>query len=401
MLILFLIFSYLCPMEPNFKMIATTLFGLEEVLADELKNLGAQEVEVGVRSISFVGDTGFMYKANLSLRTAIRILKPIRSFSARDEHEMYDKLKKIYWENYIEKNTTFAINAVVNSRNFTTNSHYISLKAKDAIADYFREKYDERPDVDIKHPDLRIHIHIENQACSVALDSSGESLHKRGYRDQTNIAPINEVLAAGLILLSGYRGHTHFIDPMCGSGTILIEAAMIAANIPANINRLEFGFEKWADYEAELFDTIHDSLMKKVVNPTHKIIGFDKAPSAVEKAKDNIENANLSDFIKVSQTNFFESQKEWDEPTTVLFNPPYGERIELDDIEEFYKQIGDTLKHHYPDTQAWFITSDMEALKYVGLRTSRKIALKNGDLDCKFVKYEMYPGTKKTHKLIS
>jgi putative N6-adenine-specific DNA methylase len=382
-------------MDSNYKMIATTLFGLEEVLAEELRKLGAIDVQTGVRSVSFVGDKGFMYKANLCLRTAIRILKPLRSFSARDEHEMYDKLKKMFWENIIAKDQTFAINAVVNSRNFTTNSHYISLKAKDAIVDYFREKYDDRPDVDIKHPDVRLHIHVENQACSVAIDSSGDSLHKRGYRDKTNLAPINEVLAAGLVLLSGYKGHTHFIDPMCGSGTILIEAAMIAANIPANINRPEFGFEKWEDYDVELFDTIHDSLMNKVVNPTHKIMGFDKAPSAVEKAKDNIENANLSDFIKVFQINFFESEKEWEGPTTILFNPPYGERLELDNIELFYKQIGDTLKHNYPDTMAWFITSDMEALKYVGLRTSRKIAMKNGDLDCKFVKYEMYPGSKK------
>ncbi len=382
-------------MQQNYTMIATTLFGLEEVLAEELKNLGAMDVQKGVRSVSFVGDLGFMYKANLSLRTAIRILKPIRSFTARDEHEMYDKLKKINWLNYMLVDSTFAINAVVNSRNFTTNSHYISLKAKDAIADYFREKTGERPDVDIKHPDLRIHVHVENQVCNVAIDSSGDSLHKRGYRERTNLAPINEVLAAGLVLLSGYKGLTHFVDPMCGSGTILIEAAMLAANIPANINRKEFGFEKWADFDIELFETIHQSLIKKIINPSHKIIGFDKAPSAVQKAKENIENANLDEFIKVYQINFFESKKEWEGPTTILFNPPYGERLELEDIDQFYKQIGDTLKHGYPDTNVWFITSDFEALKHVGLRTTRKIPMKNGDLDCKFVKYEMYEGSKK------
>lgn len=382
-------------MQQNFTMIAITLFGLEEVLAEELKQLGAMEVAIGNRSVSFVGDKGFMYKANMSLRTAIRILKPIKSFTVRDEHEMYDKLKRINWQNFMTVDNTFAINAVVNSRFFTTNSHYISLKSKDAIADYFRERFEQRPSVDIKHPDVRFHVHVENQTCSVSIDSSGDSLHKRGYRDRTNLAPINEVLAAGLVMLSGYKGYTHFVDPMCGSGTILIEAAMIAAKIPANINRKEFGFEKWADFDIELFETIHESLVRKIVNPTHKIMGFDKAPSAVQKAKENIENANLDDFIKVYQINFFESKKEWDGPTTILFNPPYGERLEISDIDGFYKQIGDTLKHNYADTVAWFITSDMQALKHVGLRTSRKIAMKNGDLDCKFVKYEMYEGSKK------
>lgn len=382
-------------MQQNFTMIAITLFGLEEVLAEELKQLGAMEVAIGNRSVSFVGDKGFMYKANMSLRTAIRILKPIKSFTVRDEHEMYDKLKRINWQNFMTVDNTFAINAVVNSRFFTTNSHYISLKSKDAIADYFRERFEQRPSVDIKHPDVRFHVHVENQTCSVSIDSSGDSLHKRGYRDRTNLAPINEVLAAGLVMLSGYKGYTHFVDPMCGSGTILIEAAMIAAKIPANINRKEFGFEKWADFDIELFETIHESLVRKIVNPTHKIMGFDKAPSAVQKAKENIENANLDDFIKVYQINFFESKKEWDGPTTILFNPPYGERLEISDIDGFYKQIGDTLKHNYADTVAWFITSDMQALKHVGLRTSRKIAMKNGDLNCKFVKYEMYEGSKK------
>lgn len=378
----------------NYTMTATTLFGLENVLAEELKNLGAMEVKIGVRSVSFVGDKGFMYKANMSLRTAIRILKPLKSFTVRHEDELYDKLKKINWLDYIHVDGSFAINAVVNSKQFTSNSHYISLKSKDAIVDLFREKLDRRPNIDLKHPDLRIHVHIFNQTCHVSLDSSDNSLHKRGYRDRTNIAPINEVLAAGMVMLSGYKGHRHFIDPMCGSGTILIEAAMIAANIPANINRHEFGFEKWADFDADLFETIRNSLLRKIVNPTHKIMGFDKAPSAVTKAKDNIRQANLEDFINVYQLNFFETEKQLDGPTMLLFNPPYGERLQID-TQKFYKDIGDTLKQNYPDTVAWFITSDIEALKNVGLRTSRRIDLKNGNLDCKFVRYEMYAGSKK------
>jgi len=385
-------------MSHNFKMVATTIFGLEEVLATELTNLGAQDVEIGVRNVSFTGDKGFMYKANMALRTAIRILKPIKRFKVHDEDDLYKKIQTIDWEREMSVDSTFAIGAVVNSKNFTTNSHYISLKSKDAIADYFRHKYHKRPNVDVKFPDLKIHVHIQNDLCTVSLDSSGDSLHKRGYRSATNIAPINEVLAAGLVLLSGYTGDCNFIDPMCGSGTILIEAAMIANNIPANINRKEFGFEKWKDYDEDLFFTIQDSLLKKIRSSHFKIMGFDKAPSAVRKAIENVENANLSEFIGVHHVNFFNSVKEVFGQTTILFNPPYGERLDID-MQEFYKKIGDTLKGGYPGSTVWFITSNLEAIKHVGLKTSRRIPLKNGDLDCIYVRYDMYEGSRKAKKM--
>ncbi|UMB54923.1 class I SAM-dependent RNA methyltransferase [Lutibacter sp. A64] len=385
-------------MYHNFKMVATTMFGLEEVLATELTNLGAQNVVVGVRNVSFVGDKGFMYKANIALRTAIRILKPIKRFKVFDEDDLYKKIQQIEWERFMTVDSTFAIGAVVNSKHFTTNSHYISLKSKDAIADYFRHKYHKRPNVDVKHPDLKIHVHIQKDFCSISLDSSGDSLHKRGYRNLTNIAPINEVLAAGLVLLSGYTGDCNFIDPMCGSGTILIEAAMIANNIPANINRKEFGFENWEDYDEDLYFKIQDSLLKKITSSHFKIMGFDKAPSAVRKAKENVENANLSEFIGVHHINFFNSVKEVFGKTTILFNPPYGERLDIN-INEFYKKIGDTLKGGYPDSTVWFITSNKEAIKHVGLRTSKRIPLKNGDLDCVYVRYDIYEGSKKAKKL--
>lgn len=385
-------------MSREFKMVATTIFGLEEILAEELKQLGAQDIEVGVRNVSFSGDKGFMYKANIALRTAIRILKPIKRFKVGDEDDLYKKLQTIDWEREMDVDSTFAIGAVVNSKNFTTNSHYISLKSKDAIADYFRHKYHKRPNVDVKFPDLKIHVHILNDLCTVSLDSSGDSLHKRGYRSATNIAPINEVLAAGLVLLSGYTGDCNFIDPMCGSGTILIEAAMIANNIPANINRKEFGFEKWKDYDEELFFTIQESLLKKIRSSHFKIMGFDKAPSAVKKAKDNVENANLSEFIGIHHVNFFNSQKEVFGQTTILFNPPYGERLDID-MQAFYKNIGDTLKGGYPGSTVWFITSNIDAIKHVGLKTSRRIPMKNGDLDCIYVRYDMYEGSRKAKKM--
>lgn len=384
-------------MNQDFKMVATTLFGLEGVLADELKKLGAKDVKEAIRSVSFKGDTGFLYKANIALRTAVRILKPIKTCKIYDEEDLYEAIQKIKWENLLDLAGTFAIGAVVNSPNFTSNSHYIALKSKDAIADYFRHKYHKRPNVDLTYPDIKIHVHIQKDWLTISLDSSGDSLHKRGYRTATNIAPINEVLAAGMVLLSGYTGDENFIDPMCGSGTILIEAAMIANNIPANINRKVFAFESWKDYDEDLYFTIQDALLKKIRSSHFKIMGFDKAPSAVEKARQNVISANLEEFVGVHHVNFFNSTKEVFGNTTILFNPPYGERLNID-IPEFYKKIGDTLKHNYPGSTAWMITSDVQALKHVGLRTSKRIALKNGDLDCKFVKYELYEGSRKPTK---
>ena len=385
---------YFCQMEDNMIMVAKTLFGFESILARELRHLGAQQIREGVRNVQFKGDKGFMYKANLALRTAIKILIPIHSFHVNDEFDLYNKLKKFKWEEYLDKTKTFAINSVVNSDNFN-NSLYVSLKSKDAIVDYFREKTGDRPNVDVKHPDILINIHIQKETCTVSLDSSGDSLHKRGYKSDTNIAPINEVLAAGLVLLSGYDGSQHFIDPMCGSGTILIEAAMIANNIPVNINRLEFAFEKWQDFDRELFDVIHESLLKKVRNSPKRIIGYDKAPSAIRKANNNVLNASLEDFITIEKKDFFQSEKPVEGKTILLFNPPYGERISVD-VPVFYGKIGDTLKQQYPDTDAWFITSDFSSgLKNVGLRTSKKVKLFNGNLECRFVKYEMYSGTRK------
>jgi putative N6-adenine-specific DNA methylase len=374
-------------------MVAKTMFGFEEILAKELRNLGAGNVEEGVRSVFFEGDTGFMYKANLCLRTAIKIVKPIHSFRVRDENDLYKKIYAMDWFDYLSTSTTFAIDATVNSENFT-HSLYVSQKTKDAIVDKFRDTDGSRPDVDIKFPDVRINIHIQNDHCNVALDSSGRSLHQRGYRTATNIAPINEVLAAGLLLLSGWDGQCDFLDPMCGSGTLLTEAAMIACNIPANINRKEFAFEKWHDFDADLFEKIVDSSLKRTREFNHKIIGYDKAPSAVRKAQDNIINANLSDYITVERKNFFDTEKFTDNHLHMVFNPPYGERLDIE-MEDFYTDIGNTLKRNYPGTDAWFITSNLEALKFVGLRPSRKIKVFNSHLESRLVKYVMYEGSKK------
>lgn len=380
-------------MNNNFKMVAKTLFGFEEILAKELRNLGAGNVTEGVRSVSFEGDTGFMYKANLCLRTAIKIIKPIHSFSVRNENELYKKIYAMSWSEYLSIDTTFSIDSTINSDNFT-HSLYVSQKVKDAIVDKFRDMDGSRPNVDVKFPDVRINIHIHREHCNVSLDSSGRSLHHRGYRTATNIAPINEVLAAGLLLLSGWDGQSDFLDPMCGSGTFLAEAAMIACNIPANINRKEFAFEKWEDFDQELFEKIVAASLNKTREFYYKIVGYDKAPSAVRKAQDNVANANLSEYITIERKNFFDTEKFTNKHVHIVFNPPYGERLNLD-MEDFYASIGDTLKQKYPGTDAWFITSNLEALKYVGLRPSRKIKVFNSHLESRLVKYVMYEGSKK------
>lgn len=380
-------------MEENFNMVAKTLFGFEDLLANELTQLGAQQVKTGVRSVAFVGDKGFMYKANLGLRTAIKILKPIHAFSVKNEHDLYKNLYEMDWAKYVKPTGTIAVDATIHSELFT-NSLYIAQKTKDAIVDKFRDTSGERPNVDLKFPDLKINVHIDRHQCTISLDSSGDSLHKRGYKLATNIAPMNEVLAAGLIMLSGWDGQSDFMDPMCGSGTLLIEAAMIACNIPPNLMRKEFAFERWQDWDVDLFEKIEASLLGKTRDFHHKIVGYDKAPSAVAKAIENVKNAQLDDFIEVKHEDFFKTQKGGDAKLHMVFNPPYGERLNID-MQEFYKNIGDTLKQSYPNTDAWFITSNLDALKHVGLRPSRKIQLFNAKLEARFVKYVMYEGSKK------
>jgi len=381
----------------NFKMLAKTLFGFENLLANELRKLGASSIEIGVRNVSFEGDTGFMYKANLCCRTAIKILKPISAFNVFTEEDVYKKVYAIPWENYMSVTGSLAVDATVFSKQFT-HSKYIALKTKDAIVDRFRDREGERPDVDLNHPTLRVNIHIDRNICTISLDSSGQSLHKRGYKTENTYAPINEVLAAGMIMLSGWNGQCDFMDPMCGSGTILTEAALIACNIPPNLNREEFGFENWPDFDVDLFELIEASALKKIRDFHFKIYGCDLDSTATKKAKINVTNANLQDFITIDTQDFFKTKKHTDGFLHMVFNPPYNERLSLENVQEFYGKIGTTLKHGYSGTQAWIISSHLEVLKNVGLRPSQKIKLYNGKLESKFIRYDMYKGSKRVKK---
>lgn len=371
---------------------AKTFYGLEDVLVQELKQLGASQIVKKNRAVEFLGDLGFLYKVNYSLRTALKILVPIHHFKAKNETIFEKEINKIPWENYFFNSQSFAIDATVYSDYFK-HSQYIMLKMKDGIVDRFRKKFGKRPDIERYNPDIKFHLHISNQEVTISLDSSGDPLFKRGYRKSHFEAPINEVLAAGLLNLAGWDGKGNFLDPMCGSGTLLVEAAMIALNMPPQLHRKQFGFMNWKNFDLELFNKIKDTRINRIKDFSGKIIGYDISDKALVSAKNNIEAADLSEFIELKNQDFFTSQKE-QFPLLVVFNPPYDERLSIT-TDHFYKNIGDTLKNNYKNTLAWFITSDLEAYKKIGLRPSRKIKIYNGKLECRFFQYDIYEGSKK------
>lgn len=377
-----------------FEMIAKTFKGLEEILAQELIELGANNVQIQRRAVSFTGDKSMMYKANLHLRTASRILKPIAEFKAKNPDEIYDAIKKINWEEIMDIKTTFAVDSTVYSDDFR-HSQFISYKVKDAIVDFFREKYQQRPSVRLDNPALNINLHIAQNHCTLSLDSSGESLHKRGYRISQNEAPLNEALAAGLILLTGWKGECDFIDPMCGSGTLLIEAALIALNIPPGIFKNQFAFEKWKDFDRDLFQTIYedDSLEKEF---EHKIYGYDIAAKAIAISDTNVKSAGLSKYISLQKRPIadFEAPHK---KSIIVTNPPYGERITTNDLLGLYAQMGSMLKHKFSGNTAWIISSNIPCLYEIALKPTTKIELLNGGLESLYCQYEIFEGKRNEH----
>ena len=384
-------------MSVNFKMIAKTFYGFENILADELLKLGAQKIIKGNRNVSFYGDKGFMYKSNIALRTALKIIKPIVEFRFKDLDEYYKKIYEINWEEYLDRNSSFLINSVVFHSSVFNNSKFTSLKAKDAIVDRFRDKFKTRPSINSFNPELKIEIHVNKNVCTISLDSSGESLHKRGYKKYNSAAPLNEVLAAGIILMSGWDKKSDLLDPMCGTGTFLIEAAMIAKNIAPNLNRLAFAFEKWKDWDNELFEKIEESVKNKEIEFENKLYGFDISNAMVKKAEKNIEISDLGVDIEVIKKDFLSSKKIDDERLHILINPPYDRRISID-VNELYEKIGNTLKNNYQYSDVWLITANLEAIKSIGLKSSKKIKLFNANLESRLLNYSIYPGTKKNRK---
>lgn len=379
--------------KKEFKIIIKTSFGLEEVLMEELNQLGISNVELGNRAVTFTGNLSDVYKTNLWLRTANRIIVPLQSFTISSDADLYDKIKKINWDTYFSVKQTFLIDSTVFSPLFN-HTKYAAFKAKDAVVDQFREKYNIRPNVDTENPDIRLNLHIDNEnLCTISLDSSGDNLFKRGYRDSRSIAPMKEDLAAGLILLSDWDKHSTFIDLFCGSGTILIEAAMIAKNIAPNLKRERFGFMNWKNYDANLFNTLKKEALEVQKPLENKIIGVDISGRTLGMARANISSAGLSNIIELHKKDF----KEFNAPKekgVIISNPPYGERMG-ENVDELYKDFGDTLKQKYAGYSAWFISSNMEALKKVGLKTSRKIKVFNGNLECRLMNYQLYDGSKK------
>ena len=395
-------------------MTAKTFKGLEEVLAQELTELGANDVLIERRAVSFMGDKALLYRANFCLRTAIRILveisRPRRleiSKKTKPEDALYEAVKAIDWSKYMTAETTFAIDATVYSETFR-NSRFVTYRVKDAIADYWQEKAGKRPNVKVSDPDLLINVHIANETVTVSLDSSGESLHKRGYRVATTEAPINEVLAAGMLLMAGWKGQSDFYDPMCGSGTLPIEAALIARNIAPGVFRKSFAFEKWLDFDAELWSDIYndDSREREF---DHKIYGSDASFYAIQQATKNVKSAGVAKDVELRQIRLEELRVESlelrevesrktaslkvESEKIVMINPPYGERLASNkDMEDLYGKIGTALKHQFAGATAWIISSNEAAMKCIGLKPSKKMRLLNGELDCQFNKYELFNG---------
>ena len=379
----------------TFEYIAKTMQGLEEVLAKEITDLGGNDVRIGRRMVSFTGDLRMLYLANIHLRTAIRILKPIAVFHAKNPDEVYEKIRQIPWEQHFAVNQTFSIDTVVFSDLFK-HSKFLAYRVKDGLADYFAEKHGKRPSVRLTNPDIYINVHVAHETCTISLDSSGESLHKRGYRIEQTEAPLNEVLAAGMLLLAKWDGQCNFVDPMCGSGTLLIEAALIALGIPPGIYRKGFSFEKWPDYDAELFeDLINDESREKNFN--FKIFGSDISPIAIETAQKNISNASLGKYIQL-ETKSIQKLTECPENGMLVTNPPYGERLSSNDLIALYSSIGERLKHVFQGYSAWIISYREECFDSIGLRPSQRIQLMNGPLDCEFRKYEIFQGKRKEFK---
>lgn len=387
--------------KENFQIIAKTFFGLENVLIQELKAIGAQNIEKINRAVAYTGNKEILYKSNLLLRTAIKVLMPVTSFIVKDEADLYKKLNSFEWDLYFDYRKTLSVEVQVNSEKFQ-NSRYITYKVKDAVVDYFREKYNRRPFINIDNPHNKINIHIFKDKVTVSLDSSGESLHKRNYRMRDGLAPVNEVLAAGMILMTGWDKKMPLIDPMCGSGTMLIEAAMIANNIPASIKRKDFCFLNWKDYDEVLWKKVQDDAVAKITEHDGYIYGSDISEKAYALTLENINNSYLGEEfnIKLSVKPLLKIAPPADKGI-VIMNPPYGERIKTDQIMKLYKDIGSVLKQNFNGHDAWIISSNFSAINEIGLHSTERHILYNGKLECKYNKYEIYQGSKKVKKQFS
>ena len=376
-------------MQQSFELIAKTFQGLEEVLAQELIELGANDVQIGRRMVSFSGDQEMMYRANFCLRTAVRVLKPISHFRARNADDVYKAVKEIEWNEFLDLDTSFVVDTTVYSTEFR-NSKFVAYKVKDAIVDYFMEREGKRPNISVANPDLRLNIHIAEDNCTLSLDSSGESLHLRGYRTATVEAPINEVLAAALIKMSGWKFDCDLIDPFCGSGTILVEAALMARNIYPGVFRQKFGFENWKDFNPELLSSIfEDDSNERTFE--HRIVGSDINLRAVEAALANAKAAGVADLITVEQREIRDFKKP-EMPAVLITNPPYGERLRPEDLSDIYRTLGEKLKREFQGGEAWIISSREELFDSMRLRPSFKVPLQNGSLDCELRKYVTFEG---------
>ena len=375
-------------------MLAKTFSGLEDVLKEELIEIGASEVITVNRGVKFSGSKEILYKANFCCRTALRVLRIVSEFDVKNSNDLYNGVRNIDWMEFFDVGQTFTVNSTVNSEAFN-NSMFVSLKTKDAIVDQFRSKLGKRPSVNNDNPDIRINVHASASEVTVSLDSSGESLHKRGYRLGQNEASMSEVLAAGILKLAGWKGQCDLYDPMCGSGTIPIEAELIARKIPPGIFRKSFAFETWKDFDEDLFEAVYNAEYE--VPFEHTIYASDISSGNVKISSENARNAGLKKGIQFSVSDFA-SLKPVTNSGMLIVNPPYGQRMSDRQVEPLYTMIGDSLKKNFIGFKAWIFSGSEEGFKSIGLRPSKRIKLYNGPIECDFRGFDLYEGTKKGSK---
>lgn len=380
------------------EIVAKTFFGFEDVLAEEIKALGGKNIKKGNRVVSYEGNREMLYKSNVWLRTAISILVPIETFYFKNEKDLVEKLNRVRYSTYFSVNKTFAVKGAVNSTMFK-HSQFPLLLLKDAIADHFRDSFGKRPNVNKEKPNVVFDLYINDKQCTVSLNSSGAPLFQRGYRSKVGLAPLNEAVAAGLILMSGWDKQSDLYDPFCGSGTIPIEAALIAAGIPPQIERQNFSFKYWKDFDQTLWESILGQLPRRpLINPKFKIVGSDTDTEMVRMARQNARALPIGNLVTFEAKDFKDQGTDSDKGGVLITNPPYGERIGIDDVHKLYKMMGDGFKHRYPGFDCWVISSNSDGFKSIELKPEKKIKVYNGKLECDFRSYRIFKGSLKDDK---
>ena len=374
---------------------ATCDTGLEKILAAELA-VYAESVVPGHRGVAFHGDRLALWRANVESRVANRVLVPVAEFPAHDRRALYEGAKRVKWHTWFGTSQTIAVDATIHQSAFQ-HSGFVAQVVKDGVCDRFRAEVDRRPSVDRKRPDVRINLRVHGDACTLSIDSSGERLHRRGYRIEGGEAPVKETLAAGILTLANWRGDQTLVDPMCGSGTFLIEAALVASRTAPGLLRLargDYGFMVWYGHRADQFERYLEKLRARILPlPPGRVFGSDVDPEVIAMARANVERAGFTDAIELATVDVAQRQvPPGVSPGLVVTNPPYGQRMQ-GDLEALYVALGQMLKRRFAGYTAHILVGESAPIKRIGLKTSRKTSLHNGPLPCTLARYRLFSGS--------